>query len=140
MNDPEIREIFFRAHGYDRKTHKSVIGGLQENGDYVFQEVGISSGDTDRCENLYHHDGTDIAERVEKWCLGRGQRADHRIVVAGYDTEYRRLIDSGWIAEKWKANGGYANTGNGRGKANSNRETLFISPHCKKQSKQMGLF
>lgn len=43
MNDPEIRKVFFEAHGYDRKS-MGIIGGLQKNGDYVFQEMGISAG------------------------------------------------------------------------------------------------
>lgn len=36
--------------------------------------------------------------------------------------------------------GGYGKLGNGRGKANRHRETLFISPHCVKSSKQLKLF
>lgn len=89
---------------------------------------------------LYNHYDPEITERVEKWCLGRWQRPDHRIVVSGYDTEYRQLVDSGWTTESWKAQGGYGQIGNGRGKANRHRETLFISPHCVKPSKQLKLF
>ena len=107
-----------------------VLGGDWQ--DKRWRDVGIffdpPYGDPDRDTGLYHHDGLDIAPRVEAWCLERGQRKNHRIVVAGYDTEYKSLIDDGWRAENWKANGGYSNRG-GKSK-NRHRETLFISPHC----------
>ncbi len=100
-------------------------------------------GDTDRDDRIYAQDGFDIAERVEAWCLERGSRENFRIVIAGYDTEYEKLISAGWTAKAWKAQGGYGNLGNGRGKENRYRETLFISPHCMlshSKKGQMSLF
>jgi len=89
-------------------------------------------GDPDREAGLYEEDGFDIAERVEAWCLKRYKKKSHRIVVAGYDTKYEKLVDAGWRRVRWSAQGGYASTGKSeRGKTNRHREMLFVSPHCK---------
>jgi len=44
--------------------------------------------------------------------------------------EHQELLAHGWKMKSWKANGGYANKGNGRGRVNCKREALFMSPHC----------
>jgi hypothetical protein len=48
-------------------------------------------------------------------------------VLCGYAGEYDL---PGWRQVAWKAQGGMAHIGNGRGKANARRETLWLSPHC----------
>lgn len=83
-----------------------------------------------RNEKLYHHDSMTVGKEVEKWVLERGANPDYRICVAGYDDEYRQLIEAGWDEVEWKASGGYGNQANRRGKANRHRERLFFSPHC----------
>ena len=87
--------------------------------------------DKDRAA-VYHKEDFNVAKDVEKWVLERGANPRYRIVVAGYDTEYRSLIDAGWREEKWKTGGGYAHTSNNKtqGDTNRHREVLLYSPHC----------
>jgi len=98
-----------------------------------------------RDKNIYFHDSLQVGKDVEKWALERGKNPNYRIVVCGYEDEYKTLLDSGWIFEKWSTGGGYANRNSkGRGMLNRHRERLFISPHCLKIKKtrdgQMTLF
>jgi hypothetical protein len=73
---------------------------------------------------------TDCARQVADWCAANGNRPDLRIVLAGYDGEHNRLEELGWRVHVWKANGGYGNTSDGRGRKNTSRERLWLSPHC----------
>jgi hypothetical protein len=85
----------------------------------------------DRDERCYHTDSLDVADKVREWCLERGGRADHRIVLAGYFDEHKTLLlEHGWTVKKWSAGGGYARQGDGKGAANRHKEALFFSPHC----------
>jgi DNA adenine methylase len=87
-----------------------------------------------RDEDIYHHDSMTVGKDVEVWCLERGANPNYRIVVAGYEDEYKSLVDAGWNMEEWKAGGGYGNSGGkeSRGSKNRHRERLFTSPHCRK--------
>jgi len=85
---------------------------------------------------IYAVDSLTVAGDVRRWCLERGDKPSYRIVLAGYYEEHEELLKLGWTHKKWKASGGYANTGNGQGKVNRFREALFFSPYCLKQ----GLF
>ncbi len=87
--------------------------------------------DTDR-DDCYHHEDYNVAKDVEVWCLDRGANPRYRIVCAGYDTEYKKLVAAGWRAMPWKSSGGYSKTSKAetRGKVNRGREMLFFSPHC----------
>jgi site-specific DNA-adenine methylase len=103
-------------------------GNWQDNNKPVgifFDPPYATSG---RDEAIYQHDSMTVAKDVEVWCLERGKNQSYRIVVAGYDDEYKTLLDNGWIFEAWSA----------RGSMNRHRERLFISPHCLKEKK--GLF
>jgi DNA adenine methylase len=116
-----------------------ILGGDWQDGHW--KNVGLFFDPPDDRildKRLYKNYEPDISERVEKWCLKRGHRKNHSIIVAGYDTEYSGLVDAGWTTHAWKANGGYSNR-NGDN-ANRHRETLFISPHCAKPEKQLELF
>ena len=89
-------------------------------------------GIADRDTSVYHHDSTTVAADVMSWCAERGANERYRIVLAGYE-EYQTLVDNhGWTSERWKANGGYANSTSGasRGKENRHREMLYYSPFC----------
>ena len=90
-------------------------------------------GVTDRDTDVYHHDSTDVAAAVRDWCLKRGDRPSHRIVLAGYD-EHEALLEHSWTVKRWSAHGGYANLkrndGEAQGKENRHREALYFSPHC----------
>jgi len=118
-----------------------ILGGNWQ-GD-KWKNVGIffdpPYGDTNRDVGIYHHDGTDIAERVEKWCLERTGLQNHKIVLCGYDGEYKALLEAGWKSEKWKANGGYSNASKGKNR-NKYRETLFYTPNCEAGPVQGSLF
>ena len=46
----------------------------------------------------------------------------------------------GWEMVSWKANGGYGNQGQGRGRANAKRECLWLSPACQAHQAQQKLF
>lgn len=88
---------------------------------------------TDRDTAVYHHDSVTVAQDVNAWVLERGKKSTYRIVLAGYAEEHQNLLDHGWTAQAWKANGGYGNQSksDGReGNQNENREMLFFSPHC----------
>ena len=75
-----------------------------------------------------------VAHDVREWAKKRGDNENYRIIIAGYDGEHDELLNYGWTVEAWKANGGYANQGNGQGKENAKRERLWLSPHCLKES------
>lgn len=94
-------------------------------------------GVEDRDTNVYHHDSSTLAKDVGDWCLEHGSHPDYRIVLCGYE-EHERLLKARWTMEAWKANGGYANTGNAAGKENSKREVIYYSPYCIRPS--AGLF
>jgi hypothetical protein len=83
---------------------------------------------TDR-HKCYTHDSVTVAQDVRKWVLERGVKKNWRIVLAGYFEEHQALLEHGWHACRWKANGGFSNIS---GKRNNNalKETLFLSPHC----------
>ena len=106
--------------------------------DKRWKDVGIyfdpPYSDTDR-DNVYgEHDSFTIGLDIEKWCLERGTRSNYRIVISGYDTEYKTLVEAGWRTERWKTGGGYGNIARNskdtRGKQNRRREMIFYSPHC----------
>lgn len=114
---------------------KRVCGGNWQD---KMGDVGIffdpPYGVTNRDTTVYHHDSPDVAAEVMAWCLDRGKLPSYRIVLAGYE-EYEELLSEGWSSQRWKANGGYSNIGNGQGKENRHRETLYFSPHCIKGGK-----
>lgn len=83
-----------------------------------------------RSNNIYMHDSLSVAHEVAEWSKIRGEKPTYRIVLAGYYEEHEWLLDHGWTAEQWKANGGYANKGEKTTNNNRFRETLFLSPHC----------
>lgn len=87
-------------------------------------------GVDDRDNKLYNCESKTVSLDVESWCAERGNKPSYKIVIAGYESEYKSLVNAGWKTYQWSANGGYGNTGNGQGNKNRHRETLFISPHC----------
>lgn len=98
-----------------------------------FNNIGVffdpPYGVKDRSKTIYHCDSLTVADDVRKWCLERGSMPEYKIVLAGYD-EHKELLDAGWTAYYYKAHGGYAHLGNGIGKKNRYRETLYFSPNC----------
>ena len=106
--------------------------------DKKWKDVGLyfdpPYSDTDRDDVYGEQDSFTIGLDIEKWCIERGARSNYRIVVSGYDTEYKTLVEAGWRTELWKTGGGYSgiarNGKDTRGKQNRRREMLFYSPHC----------
>jgi DNA adenine methylase len=71
---------------------------------------------------------TDAAAAAREWAIEAGKRPDMRICLAGYDGEH--AMPPEWAAVRWKAKGGYGSQGQGRGRDNATRETLWFSPAC----------
>lgn len=92
--------------------------------------------DDERCADLYVKDSGTVAAKVRDWALSVGDDPRLRIALCGYDTEHDM---PGWSTGSWIYKGGYGNQGDGRGRANNKRETVWFSPHCL-NSKQGSLF
>jgi site-specific DNA-adenine methylase len=82
----------------------------------------------ERADGLYNHDDGSVAALAREWAIEAGKNPDMLICLAGYDTEHEMPED--WSVYRWKAHGGLGNQGNGRGKQNAGRETLWFSPAC----------
>lgn len=78
----------------------------------------------------YANGQADVARDVFAWCAENGGNQTLRIVLAGYSGEHNDLEAMGWRSVAWKARGGYGSQGDGRGRDNSKRERLWLSPHC----------
>ena len=86
-------------------------------------------GADERQDNLYAKDGN-IAGDVRAWAIEHGDDPLMRIALCGYDTEHEDSMPPDWSRLHWRTRGGYGNRGNGRGRANRSRETIWFSPHC----------
>lgn len=86
---------------------------------------------SERDSDLYAHDATDVFPAVRAWAIANGDNPLLRIAVCGYEDGV--VWPDGWEAVRWKAPGGYGSQGNGRGRANAGRETIWFSPFCCKQ-------
>ena len=71
---------------------------------------------------------SDAAKDARVWAIEAGKRPDMLICLAGYDGEHAMPGD--WQAFRWKACGGFGSQGDGRGRENAARETLWFSPAC----------
>lgn len=91
-----------------------------------------------RDNDLYACDH-DVAADVRKWALENGDNPKLRIALCGYVDEHDM---PGWTSYQWKASGGYGSQGEGAGRENASKETIWFSPHCIAQSgwKPLSLF
>jgi DNA adenine methylase len=96
--------------------------------------------EADREMGLYREEDGQVAHAVEQWCAANGDNPLLRIVLCGYGTSHDALLAKGWTRVTWQTNGGYGNIGNGRGRANRQREVLWLSPACLTVTQQLGLF
>lgn len=78
-------------------------------------------------DKVYREDGS-IFKEVCDWAIQNGNNPNMRIVLCGYEGDHE--IPNTWNKYNWKANGGFANLGNSRGKNNSYKETIWFSPYC----------
>jgi len=74
---------------------------------------------------------SDISGAVRQWCIENGNDPMLKIVLAGYSDEHGQYMPADWKAYSWKAHGGFANQGQGQGRINTQKETLFLSPNCR---------
>jgi DNA adenine methylase len=79
--------------------------------------------------NVEYSAHSDVAGDVREWALANGDNPLLRIALCGYVGEHEM---PGWTEVAWKARGGYGSQGDGRGRANAGRETIWFSPHCLK--------
>lgn len=77
--------------------------------------------------DVYGHE-SDVFDAVCAWAAENGDNPLLRIAVCGYEGDWTPPAE--WETVRWKAPGGYAGQGNGRGKANRHREAIWFSPHC----------
>ena len=78
---------------------------------------------------------TDCAADARAWAIEAGKRPDMLICLAGYDGEHAMPCD--WTAHRWKARGGFGSQGDGRGRENAAKETLWFSPACNPPKQEM---
>jgi hypothetical protein len=83
----------------------------------------------ERTGDIYVCDSASVAHAVREWALAHGDDPRLRIALCGYQGEHE--MPSTWSAVPWKAHGGYGAQGDGQGKANRHRETVWFSPHCR---------
>lgn len=83
----------------------------------------------------WQHDGYnpteasgDVWADVCAWCRENGDNPLLRIALCGY--EGSPGVPEGWQRIAWKASGGYGSQGDGQGRANCVRESVWLSPHC----------
>jgi hypothetical protein len=72
--------------------------------------------------------GGGVAADVAEWARENGGNPLFRIALCGYRGTFEP--PPGWTAVAWKTKGGYGSQGNGRGRANATRETIWFSPGC----------
>lgn len=84
--------------------------------------------------SVYAKDCNRIAHDVREWCIANGGNRQLRIALCGYAGEHDALhLEHGWDVFRWKAAGGYGGQNKnktGRGRMNSERETIWFSPAC----------
>lgn len=78
----------------------------------------------------------DVAAQVAEWARANGHDPCLRVALCGYDNEHEM---PGWERAQWVGHGGYAVHGDGRGRENAKRETIWFSPHCL-TARQQSLF
>jgi hypothetical protein len=82
----------------------------------------------DRHASIYNEESLSVAWDVAAWALEHGEDPKLRIAVCGYEGEH--VFPATWECVSWKANGGYGNQANGKGRKNAGKERIWFSPHC----------
>ena len=81
----------------------------------------------------YAGDKGDVAADVCRWAIENGKNPHLRIALCGYESEHK--FPDEWECFAWKASGGYANQGQGKGRKNARRERIWFSPACLRPGK-----
>lgn len=94
------------------------------------------SAEVGRDMRVYVEDSGTVARDAAQWAREHGDDPLYRIALCGYEGEHDM---PGWEVYRWKAKGGYGSQGDGRGKENRHRETVWFSPHCSREGKRRPL-
>lgn len=92
---------------------------------------------SDMAKRVYMHDNSTIAHAVRKWCADNGDNPLYRLALCGYAGEHDALESIGWSVVEWKARGGFsalAQRDDTIGKGNPDKERIWFSPHCIKNT------
>jgi DNA adenine methylase len=83
---------------------------------------------------VYAEDSQTVADDVLSWCKANGANPLLRIALCGHVGQHEALEAMGWVVESPKKGGGYQGA--------DDRERIWFSPHCVKQSRspQLSLF
>jgi hypothetical protein len=97
---------------------------------------------------LYTNQNADISTKIRTWCVDHGDDPNMRIAYCGYAPEGDILERHGWVAHRWKAQGGYGNQGQANQEkvtdsgqtvpGNRFRECVWFSPTCGYKRHLMG--
>jgi hypothetical protein len=99
----------------------------------IFLDPPYSHG-AGRDPSLYNCEDLSVAADVREWAIAHGHDPRMRIALCGYAGEHAMPKD--WECIEWKANGGYGNQANSRGRSNAFRERIWFSPYCLKPGKR----
>lgn len=75
-----------------------------------------------------YREENNVFKDVCQWAVENGDNSTMRIVLCGYDGDH--IIPETWKVHSWKANGGFGNLANDRGRSNSALEKIYFSPYC----------
>jgi hypothetical protein len=98
---------------------------------------------------LYISQDASISEKIKAWCVDHGDDPNMRIAYCGYSPEGDILERHGWVAHRWKAQGGYGNQGQANKEkrtddgevvrqGNRFRECVWFNPTCRQNRHLMG--
>jgi site-specific DNA-adenine methylase len=147
-NDDNLLE-YFRALA-DRLRRVRVCCGdwTRVLGDSPTVKLGVTailldppySAEAERDSSLYGVEDDSVAHDVRRWAIEHGNNPLLRIALCGYESEHDEHMPDDWEVYRWKAAGGYGLQGNGTGRENTERETIWFSPHCLSVDKQLTMF
>jgi site-specific DNA-adenine methylase len=118
-----LRDVRVACGDWSRVCGDSVTWRHGLTGVFLDPPYGVE----DRAK-VYSQDCLHVAAKARDWAIEAGKRPDMRIAFAGYDSEH--AFPSDWSIYRWKTSGGYGSQGDGQGRANCARETIWFSPAC----------
>lgn len=78
---------------------------------------------------------SNVSGAVRDWAITHGGDPLLRIALCGYEGEH--AMPATWEVVPWKAQGGYGNQGQGRGRENARRERVWFSQHCLRPERRL---
>ena len=120
-----LRQVRVCCGDWQRICGPSPTTKLGVTGVFLDPPYADSAG---RQDGLYATDSISVAHQVREWAIEAGRDPLMRVALCGYDGEHKMPAD--WEEIAWKARGGYGSQGDGTGRENSARETIWFSPDC----------